>query len=243
MLQCKHTCLANSHLHRVRHAVPGSPVTALALPSSVAHLVQLGQQDLSEVKDGEADSYRDGPFDPVHTKTFIESADHPFLCDNLPHGAQDGAVRVTRHSSSLHSAPYHIQRVGRRLADEAGAGSKPQALVRVWLPAPAVICVGEEGGGDACGFEIFVLVLVVGRFLNPESQIHSHTCMHFLQCLVREEAETSIRHHTQNSGSEAPVQRLQALFSVYSHKHMQDVTVPNRGQNEKRSSVSKTPQS
>lgn len=145
VLQCQHTGLTNSHLHRIRHAVPVSPVTALPLPSSVAHLVQLRQQDLSEVKDGEADSYRDGPFDPVHTKTFIESTDHPFLCDNLPHGAQNGAVRVTRHSSSLHSAPYHIQRVGRRLADETGTGSKRQTLVRVWLPAPAVLCMGEEG--------------------------------------------------------------------------------------------------
>lgn len=53
--------------------------------------------------------------------------------------------------------------------------------------------------------------------------------MHFLQCLVREEAETSIRHNTQNRRGEAPVQRLQALFSGYSHKHMQDVAVPTKG--------------
>lgn len=120
-------------------------VTVLPLSRSVAHLVQLPQQDLSEVKGGEADSYRDGPFDPVHTETFIESADDPFLCDNLPHGAQDGAVRMTRHSSSLHSAPHHVQGVGRRLADETGASSKHQAFVRVWLQAPTVLCVGEEG--------------------------------------------------------------------------------------------------
>lgn len=112
------------HRHRIHPAV-----TVLPLSRSVAHLVQLPQQDLREVKGGEADSYRDGSFDPVHTETFIESADHPFLCDNLPHGAQDGAVRVTRHSSSLHSAPHHVQRVGRRLADESGASSKHQTLV------------------------------------------------------------------------------------------------------------------
>lgn len=58
--------------------------------------------------------------------------------------------------------------------------------------------------------------------------------MHFLQCLVREEAETSIRHNTQNSGGEAPVQRLQALFSGYSHKHMQDVAVPTKVQGKKK---------
>lgn len=136
------------HLHRIRPAVPVFPFTVLPLSSSVAHLVQLPQQDLSEVKGGEADSYCDGPFDPVHTKTFIESADHPFLCDNLPHGAQDGAVRVTRHSCGLHSAPYHIQRVGRRLADEASAGPKHQTFVRVWLQAPTVLCMGEEGFKD-----------------------------------------------------------------------------------------------
>lgn len=207
VLQSKYTCFTNCHLHRIRPALPVFPVTVLPLSSSVAHLVQLPQQDLSEVKGGEADSYRYGPFDPVHTETFIESADHPFLCDNFPHGAQDGAVRVTRHSSSLHSAPYHVQRVGRRLADETGAGSKHQAFVRVWLQAPTVICIGEEDSKTHLVFKHF-LVLVVGRFINLGSGNHSRTCVHFLQCLVREEAETSIRHDTQNSGSEAPEQRL-----------------------------------
>lgn len=157
VLQSKYTCFTNSHLHRIRPALPVFPVTVLPLSSSVAHLVQLPQQDLSEVKGGETDSYRDGPFDPVHTKTFIESADHPFLCDNLPHGAQDGAVRVTRHSSSLHSAPYHVQRVGRRLADETGAGSKHQTFVRVWLQAPTVLCTGEEGSKTHLVFKYFLV--------------------------------------------------------------------------------------
>lgn len=125
----------------------------------VAHLVQLPQQDLSEVKGGEADSYRDGPFDPVHTETFIESADHPFLCDNLPHGAQDGAVRVARHSGRLHPAPHHIQRVGRRLADEPGASAERQPLVRVRLQAPAVLCVKADGWLVVRD----VLVVVVGK--------------------------------------------------------------------------------
>lgn len=151
------------HRHRIHLAVPVFALTTPPLSRGVAYLVQLPQQDLSEVKGGEADSYRDGPFDPVHTKTFIESADYPFLCDNLPHGAQDGAVRVTHHPSSLHSAPHYVQRVGRRLADEPGAGSEHQALVRVWLQAPTVLCVGMEGSKRLLVNNDF-LAVVMGRF-------------------------------------------------------------------------------
>lgn len=77
----------------------------------VAHLVQLSQQDLGEVKGGEADPDGDGPFDPVHAQTFVESTYNPLLRHYLLNGAQDGAVRVARDPRGLHAAPYHIQRV------------------------------------------------------------------------------------------------------------------------------------
>lgn len=54
------------------------------------------------------------------------------------------------------------------------------------------------------------------------------TCVGFLQRLVGEEAEPSVRHNTQDGGGEASVQRLQALFSGYPHKHVQNVAVPVR---------------
>lgn len=52
--------------------------------------------------------------------------------------------------------------------------------------------------------------------------------MYFLQCFVGKEAETSIGDDTQDGGSETSVQCLQAFFTGYSHKHVQDVTVPRR---------------
>lgn len=164
------------HLHRTPPAG-----TVILLPSSVAHLVQLPQQDLSEVKGGEADPHRDGAFDPVHTKTFIESTDHPFLCDNLPHGAQDGAVRVTRHPSSLHSAPYHIQRVGRRLANETGASSKDQAFVRVRLQTAAVLYGKEE---KHC-FKICFWFGVVGKVIHLGSVKAIPACTFFSVSYVK----------------------------------------------------------
>lgn len=54
------------------------------------------------------------------------------------------------------------------------------------------------------------------------------TRVDLLQCLVGEEAETSVRHNTQDGGGEASIQRLQPLFSGYPHKHMEDVAVPVR---------------
>lgn len=54
------------------------------------------------------------------------------------------------------------------------------------------------------------------------------TCVDFLQRLVGEEAEPSVRHNTQDGGGEASIQRLQTLFSGYPHKHMQNVAVPVR---------------
>lgn len=77
----------------------------------VTHLVQLSQQDLGEVKGGEADPNGDGPFDPVHAQTFVESTYNALLSHYLLNGAQDGAVCVTRDPRGLHAAPYHIQRV------------------------------------------------------------------------------------------------------------------------------------
>lgn len=86
--------------------------------------MQLPQEDLSEVEGGEADAHRDGPFDPVHTQTFVESSDEPLLRHDLPHGAQDGAVSVTCDPRRLHAPSHHVQRVRRRLADQSGAGSE-----------------------------------------------------------------------------------------------------------------------
>lgn len=108
---------------------PHFPLFVLLLSSRVAHLVQLPQENLSEVKGGEADAHRNGPFDPVHTETFVESTDSPLLRHDFPHGAQDGAVCVTRDPCSLHAASYHIQRVGRRLADEPCTGPKRQTFI------------------------------------------------------------------------------------------------------------------
>lgn len=58
-----------------------------SLSSRITHLMQLPQENMREVKGGEAYSYRDGSFDPVHTETFIESTDNPFFRNNFPHGA------------------------------------------------------------------------------------------------------------------------------------------------------------
>lgn len=52
--------------------------------------------------------------------------------------------------------------------------------------------------------------------------------MYFLQRLIGKEAETSIGHNTQNGGSKASIQGLQALFSGYPHKDMQNITVPEQ---------------
>lgn len=52
------------------------------------------------------------------------------------------------------------------------------------------------------------------------------TCVDFLQRLVGEEAETSVRHNTQDGGGEASVERLQTLLSGYPHKHVENVAVP-----------------
>lgn len=52
------------------------------------------------------------------------------------------------------------------------------------------------------------------------------TCVRLLQRLVGEEAQPSIGNNTQHGGSKASIQRLQALFSGYPHKHVQDVAVP-----------------
>lgn len=108
--------------------------------------MQLLQEDLSQVKGGEADPHCNGPFDPVHTEAFIESSDSPLLEHDLPHGAQDGAVRVTRYPRRLHAPPYHVQRVGRRLTDEARTGPKSQPLIRVGLWAPTSLCIGGDRG-------------------------------------------------------------------------------------------------
>lgn len=99
-------------------------ISVLLLSHRKAHLVQLPQQDLSKVEGGEADPNRNGPFDPVHTETFVESTDNSFLRHNLPHSAQDGAVSVARDTCSLHAASYHIQRVRCWLADKPCTGSK-----------------------------------------------------------------------------------------------------------------------
>lgn len=106
--------------------------------------MKLLQENLSKVKGGEANPHRNRPFDPVHTETFVESADNPFLRDNLPHGAQDGEVRVTRDTRGLHAPSYYIQRVRRRLADETCAGSKSQTFVGEGLRAAAVLCMEEK---------------------------------------------------------------------------------------------------
>lgn len=52
--------------------------------------------------------------------------------------------------------------------------------------------------------------------------------MCFLQRLVGKEAEASVGNNTQNGGSKAPIQGLQALFSGYPHKDMQNITVPEK---------------
>lgn len=111
---------------------------------SITHLMKFLQENLSEVKGGEANPHCNRSFNPVHTETFVESADNPFLGHNLPHGPQDGAVRVTCDTRSLHPPPYYIQRVRRRLADETCTGSKSQAFVWVGLLAAAVLCVEEK---------------------------------------------------------------------------------------------------
>lgn len=106
-----------------------SRISAAALLIGVAHLVQLPQHDLGEVKGGEADPHGDGPFDPVHAQALVESAYQPLLRHYLPHGAQDGAVRVACDSTRLHAASHHVQRVRRRLADQTRAGPKRQTLI------------------------------------------------------------------------------------------------------------------
>lgn len=126
---------------------PSTPIfnSLSLLWSSITHLMKLLQENLSEVKGGEANPHCNRSFNPVHTETFVESADNPFLGHNLPHGAQDGAVRVTCDTRSLHPPPYYIQRVRRRLADETCTGSKSQAFVWVGLLAAAVLCMEEKG--------------------------------------------------------------------------------------------------
>lgn len=127
---------------------PLQSLSVSALLICVAHLVQLPQHDLGEVKGGEADPHGDGPFDPVHAQTFVEPAHQPLLGHDLPHGAQDGAVRVARHPRGLHAPPHHVQGVRRRLADQTRAGPERQALVGVRLGAPALLYEREEDGNQ-----------------------------------------------------------------------------------------------
>lgn len=73
--------------------------------------MQLPQEDLSEVKRGEADPHRYGSFDPVHAETLVESTDDALLRHNLSHCANDRTIRVTCDPRSLHTASDHIQGV------------------------------------------------------------------------------------------------------------------------------------
>lgn len=52
------------------------------------------------------------------------------------------------------------------------------------------------------------------------------TWVNFLQGLICEETESCIRYHTQYSGSKASVDRLQSLLTWDTHKHVQNITVP-----------------
>lgn len=185
----------------------------------VAHLVQLPQHNLGEVKGGEADPDGDGPLDPVHAQTFVESAYKPLLSHDLPHGAQDGAVGVACDSRGLHAASYHVQRVRRRLADQTRTGPESQTFIRVRLGAPTLLYERAEDGNRS------KLRSATDTVPTPEAV---PTCVDFLQRLVGEEAETSVRHDTQDGGGEASIQRLQTLFSGYPHKHMQNVAIPVR---------------
>lgn len=108
------------------------------------HLVQLPQEDLSEVKCGEADPDRNGPFHPVHTETFVQSTDDALLRHYLLHRSQDGAVRVACDPCCLHATPHHVQRVRCRLANETRTCAKYQSFIRVGLLATAAFYMRER---------------------------------------------------------------------------------------------------
>lgn len=103
----------------------------------VSQLVHLVQEVVHKVKGGEADTHSDWPFDPVHTEALVESTHPPFLHHDRLHGAQDTAVLLARHPGRLHASANHVQRVRGRLADQAGARTERQTLVRVRLGPPS----------------------------------------------------------------------------------------------------------
>lgn len=120
--------LCRSHLYFPSVTVLHPPAGSV---DGVVHLVQLQQQVVRNVKCGEANSHCDGSFHPVHAQAFVQSTPDAFLLHDLAHGPQDGSVRGADHAGCLHAPAHHIQRVRSRLSNQARAGSKCQALVRV----------------------------------------------------------------------------------------------------------------
>lgn len=112
----------------------------------VVRLLQLEQEAVGDVERGEADAHCDGALQPVHAQALVQSAHDPLLGHNGAHGPADGAVRRAHHAGRLHAPPHHVQRVGGRLSDQAGAGAEGQALMRVRL-GPFGFFYKEAGGG------------------------------------------------------------------------------------------------
>lgn len=103
---------------------------SFSLPWCVA---QLPQEDLREVKRGEAYAHSYWAFHPVHAEALVEAAHKALFRHDLAHGSRNGAVRMASHSCRLHAPPHHVQRVGGRLTDESCTRPKRQSLVRVRL--------------------------------------------------------------------------------------------------------------
>ena len=97
---------------------------------------KLAQHFVSEVECAEAHAHGDGALDPVHAQPLVEAAGHALRGDDVPHGAQKGAVAgAPGDPGRLHAPTHHVQRIGCRLADHAGARPERQPLVGVRLGA------------------------------------------------------------------------------------------------------------
>lgn len=102
----QHWCQAGGHSLSTRNLAGG-----LALPLHVHGALPFTEENLHEVKGGEADAYGNGALDPVHAQPFVQASDESFFPNDVPHGVEDRPVGVAQRPGGLHPSTDHVQRV------------------------------------------------------------------------------------------------------------------------------------
>lgn len=148
--KCRHSLLPCARPHHSVLAVSSLPfLSALLLRTAplvgeIAHVMQLEQKALGDIKCGETKPNGNRAFNPVHAQSFVQSFDNSFLGYNHPHGAQDCAVRRAGHASRLHSPAHHVQRIRSGLSNQTRARTKSQTLMRIRMWSLCLFYQDEE---------------------------------------------------------------------------------------------------